>query len=289
MHINWDFQANTGFLLHFVQPRPAFLSKNPTHIPHIHSTMPIQLISRDEQASGQFNGGAILENKPIGFPGEGGHIRPYSNLFYWAHAWSDGGSTIGEHPHQGFEIMSFVMKGDIEHYDSHYRVWKKLKAGDAQIIRAGKGISHAEKLNAGSHIFQIWVDPNLRKTLEQPASYDDYESADFPVTEQAGYREKSYSGPGAPMTMDTPGMKIKEITFLGGTATIPMEAEHVHSVYVWNGSPQINGQSLSAHDFLIAQDEAELTVEADENDRIFMIVSPVAPGYSTYAQMRGMA
>lgn len=251
--------------------------------------MSIQIIPRSEQASGQFNGGAILENKPIGFPGEGGHIRPYSNLFYWAHAWSEEGSTIGEHPHQGFEIMSFVMKGEIAHYDSHYRVWKTLKAGDAQIIRAGNGISHAEKLNAGSHIFQIWVDPNLRQTMSQPASYDDYAADQFPVSEQEGYTEKSYSGPAAPMRMDTPGMKIKEITFLGGTCTLPVEAGHIHSLYVWEGSPQINGQALQPHDFLIVREESELTVEAAENDRIFMIVSPATLEYSTYAQMRGIA
>ena len=251
--------------------------------------MPIEIISREKQAAGQFNGGAIMENKPIGFPGEGGHTRPYSNLFYWAHAWSDGGSTIGEHPHQGFEIMSFVMAGDIEHYDSHYRAWKKLKAGDVQIIRAGNGISHAEKLNAGSHIFQIWVDPDLSKTLSQPASYDDYEAAQFPVHSHEGYREKVYSGPDAPLEMDTPGMEIREITFTGGPCTLPLDAGQVASLYVWSGAPEIGGQALKAHDFLIAREESALEVHAAENDRIFMVVSPAAPGYRTYAQMRGMA
>ena len=45
--------------------------------------MSIQVIKKNQQAAGQFNGGEILENKPIGFPREGGHLRPYSNLFYW--------------------------------------------------------------------------------------------------------------------------------------------------------------------------------------------------------------
>ena len=75
-------------------------------------------------------------------------MKPYSNLFYWAHAWSDKGSLIGEHPHKAFEILSFVLEGDIEHYDSKLRGWKPLQKGDVQIIRAGSGISHAEKINA---------------------------------------------------------------------------------------------------------------------------------------------
>ena len=46
--------------------------------------MPIDIIPKDQQASGQFNGGEIIENKPIGFPQDGGDVKPYSNLFYWA-------------------------------------------------------------------------------------------------------------------------------------------------------------------------------------------------------------
>ena len=55
------------------------------------------------------NNGEILENKPIGFPGDGGKLKPYSNIFYWLMRGQDQKSTIGLHPHQGFEICSFVL------------------------------------------------------------------------------------------------------------------------------------------------------------------------------------
>lgn len=249
--------------------------------------MPIQFIPRNEQASGQFNGGAILENKPIGFPGEGGYIKPYSNLFYWAHAWSDEGSLIGEHPHQGFEIMSFVMEGDIDHYDSHYKAWKKLEVGDAQIIRAGKGISHAERMNAGSHMFQIWIDPNLRTTLNQPASYDDYQAATFPVNSHPGFQEKVYRGTDGPMEMDTPGIEIKEWTFEAGDHSVSLNDSLMYSIYIWKGNPTVNGQELNAHDFFIVQDESSLEATTAERDRLFVIASLPKLEYSTYAQMRG--
>ena len=67
-----------------------------------------------------FNNGEIIENKPIGFPQDGGKLKPYSNLFYWAHAWTNNKkSTIGLHPHQGFEICSFVLSGKINHFDTN--------------------------------------------------------------------------------------------------------------------------------------------------------------------------
>ena len=69
--------------------------------------MSVTLIPVEKQARGEFNNGAILENKPIGFPQDGGQLKPYSSLFYWAHAWTPGEkSLIGEHPHRGFEIMT---------------------------------------------------------------------------------------------------------------------------------------------------------------------------------------
>jgi len=46
--------------------------------------MSIEIIAKDQQAYGAFNNGEIVENKPIGFPREGGPTKPYSNLFYWA-------------------------------------------------------------------------------------------------------------------------------------------------------------------------------------------------------------
>lgn len=250
--------------------------------------MPIQIVPHNEQARGQFNGGAILENKPIGFPGEGGYVRPYSNLFYWAHAWSDHGSTIGEHPHQGFEIMSFVLKGNIDHYDSKYKAWKRLEAGDAQIIRAGNGISHAERLNAGSHIFQIWVDPNLNQTLQQSASYDDYPSKDFPVVQENGFTTKIYHGENAPMKLDSQGMEIKEINVSAGSHEINTGADKVVSIYLIEGSMAVNGSPMNENDFVIVNGEEKIALEVANHAHLFVISSLANVPYRTYAQMRGL-
>jgi len=171
--------------------------------------MSVTVISKERQAYGAFNGGEIVENKPIGFPQDGGTVKPYSNLFYWAYAEAKVDSTIGLHPHQGFEIMSFVLNGSIRHYDTKLKEWRDLSAGDVQIIRAGNGISHKEHMNKDSVMFQIWVDPNLNKTLQQPASYDDYKSSDFPVEDYNGYRVKRYSGAGANLLNKKSGFLIR--------------------------------------------------------------------------------
>ena len=137
--------------------------------------MPLKIFKKESQADGNFNSGEILEKKPIGFPQDSGLLKPYSNLFYWAHAWApDKTSLIGLHPHRGFEICSFILKGEIEHYDTLLDKWITLKQGDVQVIKSGKGISHSEKLLSGSEIFQIWFDPNIQESLYIDPSYNDF-------------------------------------------------------------------------------------------------------------------
>jgi redox-sensitive bicupin YhaK (pirin superfamily) len=246
--------------------------------------MSVKITKKTYQARGQFNGGEILENKPIGFPREGGELKPYSNLFYWSHAWSEEGSTIGLHPHQGFEILSFVFDGQIEHYDSSDEEWKPIEKGGAQIIRSGNGISHSERLNAGAHMFQIWFDPNLAKALEKPASYNDYRDKDFPVEEMNGMQIKTYKGEGAPLMMDSPDVEIKEISLDAGKHELLTEVDKIYSYYLIEGSVATPDGEMEAHDFLRVEDENQLSVEAKDNSRFFLVVNPRKLDYLTYYQ-----
>ena len=247
--------------------------------------MAIQVIPKSKQGYGAFNGGEIIENKPIGFPQDGGEGKPYSSLFYWAYAKALKESTIGLHPHQGFEIMSFVLNGSIRHYDTKLKEWRPLEKGDAQIIRAGNGISHSEHMNKDAVIFQIWVDPNLNKTLGQEASYSDYRHEDFPVTNENEITIKTYSGDGAPLTMDTPGMNISEWSFSDGSFEKELNTEKVYSIYVMDGEVNLNGEVAEQDAFVIVKDAKQLKIEVEGEGRLFVISSDKKLQYPTYIEM----
>ena len=246
--------------------------------------------SVSEQGKGQFNGGEILENKPIGFPQDGGKMRPYSNIVYWAHAWTDVGSTIGEHPHQGFEIMSFVLKGDLEHYDSKQGSWSPLNTGDAQIIRAGNGISHSEKMNKGAHMFQIWLDPDLSNSMYEPASYDDYPDAEIARTEEKGCKVKVYAGEGGTMRLETEGVSIKEYSFEAGTHKLDASVKSIYSVFQLGGSSVLSADeatvTLEKGDYAKVEQVESLTIECEKDCKYFVIESPLRPSYRTYSEMQ---
>ena len=241
----------------------------------------IEIFKKNDQADGGFNGGEILEKRPVGFPQDGGKLKPYSNLFYWAHAWSDIGSTIGLHPHQAFEIMTFILEGEIKHYDTKINKWINLKKGDVQIIRAGNGVSHAERLESGSQIFQIWFDPNIYESIKKPASYKDFKKELFKPEISNGASAITYVGPGSPVTMDS-DVIIREIHLKKGGKVFDSQPEYIISIFIIEGEIQIRDNVLKAGDF-IKTSEMEIPLTIIQDSRIFMVFNPVKLNYITYA------
>lgn len=248
--------------------------------------MAIQIYPVEQQMKGGFNNGEIVENKPIQMSQNKTFLQPYSNIFYWAHASASVTSTIGLHPHQGFEIMSFVLKGTIEHYDTHNKKWIPLKAGDVQIIRAGSGISHAEKIIENAHIFQIWLDPDISKSFTQAATYNDFASNTFPVISKNGLKIKTLKGEGAPLEMQTPGITIQEISFISGSHTIVLDNNAIHSIYVLEGAIFLEKVIVHPDDFFVISDMEDFSFESEQPGKLFMISSPLIVPYETYAAGR---
>ena len=245
--------------------------------------MPIQIIPKAQQATGAFNGGEITENKPVGLPREGGVLRPYSSVFYWAHADAHVDSTIGLHPHQGFEILSFVLAGTIRHYDTKLDDWRELHAGDVQIIRAGNGISHAEWMGRGSQMFQIWLDPNLNDTLNDPASYDDYAAASFPVRKRDTMEEQILIGDNAPLSLKTPGVRISRYRILQKTWRLELDPELTYGIYQLAGRSRADGHIFETRDFVRVTNESVIEFIDCADAEFFVLAVPTRLDYLTYA------
>ena len=245
--------------------------------------MSIVVYSKEVQASGRFNDGEIIEKKPIGFPQDMGELKPYSNLFYWANAWTPNSkSTIELHPHQGFEICSFVIKGGIKHYDSKQQKWIPLIKGDVQIIRAGSGISHAEEILDKSEIFQIWFDPDISKTLNKPASYDDYKQKDFPVILSDKMKTTIIKGDKSLFEMDSEGVEIKEYDFDKGVFNLELDDKSIYSFFLINGSISIENDKALKGAFVKIQDRKQVSFDVFEKSQVFEVKTPKLITYSTY-------
>jgi len=236
------------------------------------------------QANGNFNFGEIIEKKPIGFPQDGGQLKPYSNLFYWAHAWTtDKRSIIGLHPHQGFEICTFVLKGSINHFDTKLNKWVRLEEGDVQIIRSGNGISHSEEMLENSEIFQIWFDPDLSKSLKKPATYNDYKIDQFNFTNHDDYLIKHIQNQKSKMWMDTEDIVINEYFFeKSSSANLKIENGKIHSFFLIHGEVSSNQYKFKKGDFFTISNIKKFNIAALKFSKLFEISSPIKPSYNTY-------
>lgn len=95
------------------------------------------------------------------------------------------GLNVEAHPHTGFEPVTFVFNGEVEHRDSLGNE-SIIKSGGVQWITAGKGIVHSEKASAEFQkiggefeIIQLWI--NLPKALKKTdPRYFGYDVEDIP-------------------------------------------------------------------------------------------------------------
>ncbi len=180
------------------------------------NAMEINLYPPGVQVEGAFDGGRITEIKPLGFPHEGPDVPHVGPLFYWAWATAYGYGKIGLHPHQGFEIMSYALSGEIGHYDTLGNK-SRVKAGGAQIMQTGSGVSHEEEtLGEHTEFFQIWFQPDLQVAVQKSPTYREFSAAVFPVQKKAGVTIKSVLGAGAPMTLVTE-VSMQDVTIGPGS------------------------------------------------------------------------
>lgn len=93
---------------------------------------------------------------------------------------------VGEHPHRGFETVTIVYQGEIEHRDSAGNSGK-ISSGDVQWMTAASGVVHEElhskefsKTGGMMEMIQLWV--NLpSKDKMGPPRYQGVLSKDIPV------------------------------------------------------------------------------------------------------------
>jgi len=143
-------------------------------------------VSRILPTEQKLEGGGFPVRRPFPIVGMS-HIDPFLLLdemgpVDWApHA------AIGapEHPHRGFETVTYVLQGEMEHRDSSAN-FGKLSPGDVQWMTAGSGIIHSELpsdefLRTGGvmHGFQLWVNLPAKDKMMVPR-YQDIHSSDIP-------------------------------------------------------------------------------------------------------------
>lgn len=74
------------------------------------------------------------------------------------------GMGFGTHPHRDMEIITYILRGSLQHKDSMGN-GRIIRPGDVQYMAAGSGVMHSEfnpSADEATHLLQIWIQPNRR-------------------------------------------------------------------------------------------------------------------------------
>lgn len=236
----------------------------------------IQIIKKSEQFNDVIFGGKFYANKPV-FNGNE-QTKPYSNLYYWSNAYVTEPCEFGLHPHEGFEIMTFIFEGSNEHYDTATQKWTPLNAGDFQIIQSNIGIKHQERIAKGTRAFQIWFDPNFYEAIKLEPSYIDYHSKNFQPKEENGISILTYVGEGSSAKTLTQNLTIKKLTFDKETKReIELNENMSYTFYVLNGKGLANNQPIEKDDAIRISKANKLQINFQ--GEIFYIETPMRLEY----------
>lgn len=259
----------------------------------------IKLYPPEAQGVGQFDGGRITETKPLGFPGEGPEVPDMGPLFYWAWATAEGYGKVGLHPHQAFEIMSYALEGEIGHFDTLGNR-SRVKAGGAQVMQTGSGVSHEEEtFGDRTEFFQIWFDPNLNKTITDNPTYQEFSQEDFPVLEKDGVSIKSVIGESGPISLKAEAV-MKDATIASGHQLLwDLKADRSLAVVVIDGEGLVVDEEtgrkdrIGKKDFvrIHAQTESKVCFQATLEGalRLAIIEAPATVNYPLYREKSSTA
>jgi hypothetical protein len=191
---------------------------------------------------------------------------------------------VGEHPHRGFETVTIVYSGEVEHRDSSGG-GGLIGPGDVQWMTAAGGIVHEEfhsanfaKRGGPFEVIQLWVNLPAKHKMS-PAGYQAITSAEIPVADipdDGGFVRViagSYGGAEGAARTFTP-MNLWDVRVKGGrTAEFALPAGHTAALFVLKGRLRLaSGEEIGAAEMAVLDREGEtIRVSALENATVLLL------------------
>ncbi len=186
-----------------------------------------------------------------------------------------------EHPHRGFETVTYMLAGHMRHQDNHGNRGN-LTPGSVQWMTAGRGILHSEMPQQEDGLmwgFQLWVNLPAKDKMTAPR-YQDIGTERIPVVHPAdGVEVKVIAGELAGATGPVQGI-VTEPVYLdvslqpGASLTLDLPIGHHGFAYVFEGeSARVGGQSLQRSELGVLSDGKQLQLTGGDQPSRLLIVA----------------
>jgi len=233
-------------------------------------------------------GGGFVVRRP--FPtARVSHIDPFLLLDEMGPVDYAPGKAIGapEHPHRGFETVTYLMHGAMEHRDTTGAV-ATIRPGGVQWMTAGSGVVHSELptddfLRSGGrmHGFQLWVNlPAASKLI--PPRYQGFDGDELRrVSLSNGGEVRVVAGTVMGVTgsvQTTSPMTYAHVLMNAGDEVTWEPAEgHTALVHVFDGALEANGHHVRSGQMMVFERSAgEIVMRVDASTATEGVGAPAA-------------
>lgn len=240
-------------------------------------------------------GGGFVVRRP--FPVAGlSHFDPFLLIDEMGPVDYGPGEAIGapDHPHRGFETVTYIIAGAMEHADSHGHRGR-IQSGDVQWMTAGSGVIHSEMpapeiLEHGGrmHGFQIWVNLPRALKMTQPR-YQEFSRDQLPVVQGDGMWVRVIAGEVAgrrsPIETTVPTTLLHVKLDPQARATFSIAAGSNAIVHTIAGGGTAAGRALGTHEVALlagAPASLELTAGADGFEGLVLAGVPLGEPVARY-------
>lgn len=191
---------------------------------------------------------------------------------------------VGEHPHRGFETVTIVYAGEVEHCDSTGN-GGVIRPGDVQWMTAGSGILHQEfhseafsRQGGELKMAQLWVNLPAKDKMTSPG-YQSITDAAIPVialsddSGQIRVIAGNYAGTPGPAHTFSP-INVWDIALRQNReVTIEQPVGWSSALVVIEGSVEINGDTIAHESQLIvlSQEESKIHLRANSDAKVLAL------------------
>ena len=190
---------------------------------------------------------------------------------------------VGQHPHRGFETVTIVYEGEVEHRDSTGS-GGVIGRGDVQWMTAGSGILHEEfhstqygQKGGPFEMAQLWVNLPAKDKMAAPGyqAISDAQIPAVPLPGEAGTVRViagEYGGRKGPARTFTP-MNVWDVRVKAGkTADLAQAEGWTVQVVVLAGTVRVNGTALGAAQMATLDTTGSgVTIAADSDAKLLVL------------------
>jgi quercetin 2,3-dioxygenase len=195
---------------------------------------------------------------------------------------------VGWHPHRGFETVTVVLDGEVDHQDTAGN-GGRIGPGDVQWMTAGSGLLHKEmhsdaftRRGGRFHALQLWVNLPAKSKMTAPR-YQTLLSADIPSVGGVRVIAGEYGGARGPAKTFTPVNLL--LARVDGKTRFNLREGYSAGLYVVDGNLTVNGERAASGELVVLDRKGD-EVEIDGQGTVFVmngapIDEPVA-GYGPF-------